>query len=331
MYFDIAMPITLFAVTILAMFLNEKVERKLKTVFEEREFTIRDAVLLVVAVSVTVSIIVFIPQMAVMGLFLFAYSMLLFIFTYLFSNVERFKAKIFFATFFVMSFIIASTSLFFLDSEGAVAYGSLVFFCLGSFSFLSVLYEEYAKVKERWYMAVLPPAMFIILYLFFGRTPLWFPYLVNLYGMIFAVLVILYLGNLFNWRTFLVFTGLLTVMDLILVLVTRAMVSAATHVSVLGLPVLISLPILPVITTKLGVLYMSLGLGDFFFAGLIAIQTLKRFGKNFAVLSATTMAASFFIFEMLLLNYEVRAFPGTLMILSGWLPLLLLKSLKNSR
>ena len=84
MYFDIAMPLTFFAVTIMAMFLNGKVEKKLKTTFEEKEFRVRDAILLVAAISVTVSLIVFIPQMAIMTLFLFSYSMLLFIFTYIF-------------------------------------------------------------------------------------------------------------------------------------------------------------------------------------------------------------------------------------------------------
>ncbi|MGQ9640952.1 MAG: hypothetical protein ACUVUF_02335 [Candidatus Bathycorpusculaceae bacterium] len=329
MYFDIAMPLTLLLITVLAMFLNGKVEGKLKTVFEEREFRVRDAVLLVAAVSVTVSVIVFIPQMAVTGVFLFAYSMLLFIFTYLFSNMEKFKAEIFFTAFSITSFIVASASLFSFGVDGAIAYGALAFFCLGGFSFLALLYEESAKAKERWYMAVLPPAMFISLYLFFSKTPIWFPYLLNLYGMIFAILIVLYLGSLFTWKTSIVFVGLLTVMDIILVLVTKTMVSAATHVSGLGLPVLVSLPTFPAITTKWGVLYMSLGLGDFFFAGLIAIQTLKKFGKNFAVLSAITMAASFFIFETLLLNYEIRAFPGTLMIISGWLPLVFLKNLKR--
>jgi hypothetical protein len=123
--------------------------------------------------------------------------------------------------------------------------------------------------------------------------------------------------------------GLLTVMDVILVLFTGTMVSAATHVSSLRLPVLVSLPTVPSIVTEWGVLYMSLGLGDFFFAGLISIQTMKKFGKELAVLSVITMCSSFFIFEIFLLNYELRAFPGTLMIICGWLPLVLWKRIKH--
>jgi hypothetical protein len=323
MYLDVAMPLTLFLVTVLAMFLNEKVEGKLKTVFEERKFRVRDAVLLVAAVSITVSIIVFIPQMAIMSLFLFSYSMLLFLFTYLFSNIKKAKAKLFFAVFSLTSLIAASASLLIFGVEGAVAYGALAFFCLGSFSFVALLYEDSVRVKERWYMAVFPPATFLSLYLFFGNTPIWFPYLFNLYGMAFAVLIILYVGSLFTWKTSLVFAAFITVMDIILVLVTGAMVSAATHVSALRLPVMVFLPIFP--SARPEAPYIALGLGDFFFAGIIAIQTFKKFGKDFAVRSAFAMALSFFAFEILLLNYGLESFPGTLMIICGWLPLVLWK------
>jgi hypothetical protein len=101
------------------------------------------------------------------------------------------------------------------------------------------------------------------------------------------------------------------------------MVSAATHVSALRLPVMVSLPTFP--TSRLDAPYISLGLGDFFFAGLLATQTFKKFGKNFAVLSAVAMAVSFFVFEMAILNYGLKAFPGTLMIVCGWLPLVIWK------
>ncbi len=330
MYFDVAMPLTLFVVVIVAMFLERKVEKKLKVAFEEKEFGVQDAVLLVAAISVTVSLMVFIPQMAVMTMFLFAYSMLLFIFTYLFSDFQKAKARLFCIAFLIISCVAATISLFNFGASTTVAYGALAFYCLFGFTFVAFLYEEQrVDAKERWYLAVLPPALFIVLYVFFSRTPIWFPYLLNLYGIVFAILIILYLGSLFTWKTSLIFVGLLTVMDIILVLFTKTMVSAARHVSGLRLPVLISLPTVPAVATEWGVLYMSLGLGDFFFAGLIAIQTLKKFGKGFAVLSAIAMTISFFIFETLILNYELRAFPGTLMIICGWLPLVLFKNLKK--
>ena len=330
MYFDIAMPLTLFMVVIVAMFLERKVEKKLKVVFEGKEFGVRNAVLLVAAISVTVSLMVFIPEMAVMTMFLFAYSMLLFIFTYLFSDFQKAKARLFCTAFFIVSFVAATISLFNFGASSTVAYGALALYCLFGFAFIALLYEENrTNTKERWYLAILPPALFIVLYMFFSRTPIWFPYLLNLYGIVFAIFIILYLGSLFTWKTSLIFICLLTVMDIILVLFTGTMVSAARHVSGLRLPVLISLPTVPAIVTEWGTLFMSLGLGDFFFAGLIGIQTLKKFGRGFAVSSVIAMSISFFIFETLILTYELRVFPGTLMIICGWLPLVLWKKLKS--
>ena len=118
-------------------------------------------------------------------------------------------------------------------------------------------------------------------------------------------------------------------MDIILVLFTGTMVSAAMHISSLRLPVLVSVPTIPVIITERGTVYMSLGLGDFFFAGLIGIQSLRKYGKQFALLSLVAMSISFFIFETILLNYKLGAFPGTLMIICGWLPLVAFKKLKH--
>jgi hypothetical protein len=263
MYFDIAMPLTVFTVTLVSMFLNEKVEAKLKTILEERKFTLRDTVMLVMAMGVMISLIVFVPQFAIIIVFLFSYSMLLFIFTYVFSN-------------------------------------------------------------GRWYIAIMPPAIFILLYFFLHDAPIWSEYLVNIYAVIFAILISLYLGSLFTWKTTLFFSMALTVLDIILVLVTGTMVSAATTTVSLNLPVVVTLPIIPALNGK-----MLLGLGDFFFAGLLAMQTSKEVGKNFAILTVATMAISFFIFESLLLTYRPGPFPGTVMILCGWLPLIAFKKLKK--
>jgi hypothetical protein len=333
MYFDIAMPLTLFAVTMAATFLNDKVEKKLKATFEEREFGVKDAVMLVAAISVAVSLMVFVPQMAVMTIFLFAYSSLLFIFTYIFSDFRKTKAQFFCTAFFVISFLAATINLFSMDMLGGLsAYGTVAFYCLLGFSFIALVYEEMrTHVGRRWYLAVIPSILFIILYAFYSRSPLWFPYLLNIYGIIFAALVILYLGALFTWKTTIIFAGLLTAADIILVLVTRTMVSAATHVSALRLPVLVILPTVPAITTNWGTLYMSLGLGDFFFAGLITVQTYKKYGRKLAFLSAAAIAASFFIFEALILTYKLSAFPGTLMIVCGWLVVVLPKLLESNK
>ena len=268
MYFDIAMPSTLFLITLASMLLNEKVEYKLKSTLQEKELAVRDIILLVAAMATMISLIVIVPTNAIMILFLFSYSMLLFMFTYILAN-------------------------------------------------------------KRWYFGVVPPALFIVLYVFLNDTNIWSSYLLNLYGLVFAVLITLYLASLFTWKTTLVFAIALTALDIVLVLFTGTMVSAANKARSLNLPVLVTLQTFPAIMQNGQLLYMSLGLGDFFFAGLLAVQSLKEFGKRFAALSAVGMAVSFLIFEAFLLSFLPIPFPGTVMIITGWLPLIVWKKLKH--
>jgi hypothetical protein len=321
MDFDITMPLALFAVTTAAMLLNKRVEGKLKASFEKKEFRTRDGILFVAIITAAVSVIVFVPQMTIMAFFLFAYSTLLFTFSYLFSNVQKRKAQLFCSLFGIAGLAAGTVALLDPFADSLMFYGALAAYGLAAFAFAALLYEQKrADTKERWYLAVLPPALFILLYFVYNGTPLWFPYLLNAYGVIFAILVTLYLGSLFTWKSLFIFAGLLTIMDIILVLFTGVMVTAAKQVSVLGFPVLISLPTVPLIITEWGLQYMSLGLGDFFFAGILATQTFKKFGKRTAVLSTLTMSLSFAIFEVFLMNYQLGVFPGTLMIICGWLP-----------
>jgi hypothetical protein len=330
--FDVTMPAALFAVTIVAMLLNRRIEGKLKTSFEEREFRARDAILFVVMISVAVSVIVFVPQTAIMVVFLFSYSTLLFTFSYVFSDMRKKRAQLFCLGFGIASLAAGTAALLDPFADSLMFYGALALLGLAAFAFSSLLLErKKADVKERWYLAVLPPALFILLYLVYNGTSLWFPYLLDAYGIVFAVLVILYLGSLFTWKSAFIFAGLLTVMDIILVLITGVMVTAAKQVAGLGLPVLVSLPTVPLIITARGIQYMSLGLGDFFFAGILATQTFRKFGKRTAVLSALTMSVSFAIFEVFLLTYRWGAFPGTLMIICGWLPVVAWKILSERK
>lgn len=270
--FDLAMPLLLFSVTVASVFLNGKVEGRLKTVMEEREFRVRDAVLLVGMMAIMISLIVVVRQLSLvlMILFLFSYSMLLFIFGYVLSG-------------------------------------------------------------NRWYVGAVAPAVFVLLYAFFRDSSIWFYYLGNIAGVIFAILITLYLASLFTWRTTAVFGVLITAMDIVLVLITGTMVEAANAARSLSLPVLVSAPLLPVIITGNGLLMMSLGLGDFFFAGLLTIQSYKKYGRTFALFSILAMTVSFFIFEAFILTSSVRAFPGTLMIICGWIPLILWKQLRNRK
>jgi hypothetical protein len=268
--FDFSMPLILLVVTVASVLLNGKVEGRLKGVLEEREFRVRDAVLLVCMMAIMIGLIVVVRQLSLilMVLFLFSYSMLLFIFGYIFS-------------------------------------------------------------KNRWYVGIIAPAIFILLYVFFRDSYVWTYYLSNIVGVVFAILITLYLASLFTWKTTAVFGVLITGMDIVLVLITGTMVEAANAARGLSLPVLVSAPLLPPIVTGNGIILMSLGLGDFFFAGLLAIQSYKKYGRSFAFLCIIAMTVSFFAFEAFILTFNVRAFPGTLMIICGWIPLILYKWLRN--
>lgn len=332
MYIDIAMPSALFAITLVTLLLNERVEEKLKGALEKKEISTLEVLVLVAAIGMVVSLVVLIPKMALTIVFLFAYSMLLSIFTYIFSGFQKSKAIFFCMAFLSAAFILAFLSLSIFGTTPWGVYGALAFLGFSAFTLAGLIHEiQRTNTKERWYLAPLPPALFILLYVFFGGTILWSTYLVNLYAIIFAVLITFYLGGLFTWKTSIIFVTLLTFLDIILVLGTGSMISAARHVQGLRLPMLVQLPTVPVITTEGGILTMGLGLGDFFFAGLLAMQTQKKFGKRLAYISIVAMAASFFVFETIMLYYGIDAFPGTVMILSGWLPIFLFQTLVKKK
>lgn len=268
---DVAMPLALFSVTMASMFLNQRAEKKLKVTLEDKELQTRDVVILVALMVAMISSVVFFRGLVapLMVLFLFSYSTLLFIFTYLFS-------------------------------------------------------------RRHWYIAAVPPAVFVLLYLFLRDTSIWSNYLITIYGVVFAILVTLYVGSLFSWKPTLIFAALLTAVDVILVLGTGTMVQAAntTFIS-LSLPVMVAVPVIPPVGIVGGLLSLALGIGDFFFTGLLAIQTFKKFGRNTGIISVIAMTASFFVFETLLLTFWRTAFPGTLMIICGWLPVMAAKLLKD--
>jgi hypothetical protein len=219
-----------------------------------------------------------------------------------------------------------------------IMISSIVFFrdlvaplmILFMFSYSMLLFIFTYLFSRHWYVAIAPPAMFILLYVFLRNSFVWTDYLVSIYGIVFAVLITLYVGSLFTWKPTLIFAGLLTAADIILVLVTGTMVQAAntTFIS-LSLPVMVAIPVVPLIGTSLGFLPIALGIGDFFFAGLLATQTFKKYGKTMAIVSMISMTASFFIFEMFLLTFWKIGFPGTLMIICGWLPPVAIKTMKD--
>ncbi len=86
MYFDVLMPAILFFVTLTAMFLGRKAESKLKATVEQREFKTRDTIIMVAIIAVAVSIVMFVPSMAIMAHFPFQ---LLFVVVHGFLRVLR--------------------------------------------------------------------------------------------------------------------------------------------------------------------------------------------------------------------------------------------------
>jgi hypothetical protein len=333
MQFDILFPVLLFGMTVLGMFLSKKAEPKLKTVVEEREFRNRDIALLIGMIAIAVSVIVFIPQMAIMAIFLFSYSTLLFTVSYAFSDMPKNKVMFFCAVNGLVALVAGILSFLGFSTVELRIFAIFAFSALTAVSFFISLYSwKGNEGKLRWYVAGLSPALFLLLFIFFNGTPVWYPFLLDAYGLIFAILIVLYLNSLFTWKTVIVFGVALTVMDIILVWVTGAMVQTANAVSNLGLPVLVAFPTIPFIILQGGIAYLRLGLGDFFFAGILATQTLKKFGKKIALLSVATMSVSFALFELLLLNpTNIGALPATLPILLGWTPVVGWKILQDKK
>jgi hypothetical protein len=358
---DIAMPLALLAVTAAGLFLNKRTEEKLKETFEEREFRTRDVVLLVVMVVVAISVVAYVSildpgqifQNIILLVFIFSYSLLLFTFSYLFSDMKRSWAQLFSLGFGVASLLAGTIGLMEPFVDGLAFYRALAFYGLAAFAFSSIIVDaKKADVKERWYVAVQPPALFVLLFVFFnivygGGTLIWYPILLDVFALTFAVLIILYLGSLFTWKTVFVFAVLLTVVDIILVLGTGTMVVAAQEFTGLGLPVLVYLPNIPLIAAQegfqsfFGFAPRGLGLGDFFFAGILALQTFKKFGKKTGYIAVMAMTISFAVFEAFIpeiaialepiLNRQIGGFPGTLMIIVGWLPVVAWKILSERK
>jgi len=350
---DLAMPIALLTVVTVAMLLNKRVEGKLMATVEEKEFKTRDIILLVVFISIAITVIALTTMYApgqvfqniLMIVFLSSYTMLLFTFSYVFSNLTKMKAQLLSVGFGIVSLVAALASLSGPLSDNYSIYRAAAFFALSAFCFGATLFEQKKTLekKSRWYVAAQPPALFVLLFVLFnfiygGTLQVWYPILMDVFGFTFAILIILYLSSLFSWKTVGLFAVLLTIMDIILVIGTGTMVTAAKQFTGLGLPVLVYLPNVPFIHSATGVLLSrGLGLGDFFFAGVLAVQTFNKFGKKTAFVAAIAMAVAFGIWEAFLpdiinglipiVGRNIQGFPGTLMIISGWAPIVALKLL----
>jgi hypothetical protein len=350
---DLAMPIALLAVVIVAMLLNKRVQGKLMATVEQKEFKLRDIILLVIFIAIAITVIALTTMYApgqvfqniLMIVFLGSYTMLLFTFSYVFSKLTKMRAQLISAGFGIASLIAALASLIGPLNDSYSIYRAIAFFVLSGFCFGAIIFEQRKTVenKSRWYVAAQPPALFVLLFVFFnflysGTLQVWYPILMDVFGFTFAVLIILYLSSMFSWKTVGLFAVLLTILDIILVIGTGTMVVAAKQFTGLGLPVLVYLPNVPFVYSATGALLSrGLGLGDFFFAGVLAVQTFNKFGKKTAFIAAIAMAVAFGIWEAFLpdiitglipiVGRNIQGFPGTLMIISGWAPIVALKLL----
>jgi hypothetical protein len=264
------------------------------------------------------------------------------------------RAQLFSLGFAIASLLAGTIALLEPFADGLTLYRALAFYGLAAFALASIILDaKKAEQQERLYLAVQPPALFVLLFMLFnvayeGAT-VWYPALMDVFALTFAVLIILYLGSLFTWKTTVIFAALLTTVDTILVLGTGTMITAAQQFTGLGLPVLVYLPKIPLIPIPAGSDFIGffgfypsgLGLGDFFFAGILALQTFKKFDKKTANISIVTMTLSFGIWLALieeilialkpLLGHIPSGFPGTLMIITGWIPVVAWKLVERKQ
>ena len=360
---DIAMPIALFSVVIVALFLNKRTEGKLMATVEEKEFKTRDIFVLIAFMAIAVTGLalaaIYTPgslfEDVILVFFLFSYTMLLFTISYVFSGIPKIRAQLVSIGFGAASIIagIVCTLAPLQDSFTIFRVGA--FMGLAVFCFGVAVYERVktTTLKNRWYLAAQPPAIFVLLFVFFnflsnaGTVALWSPYLLDVFGLTFAVLIILYLSSLFSWKTVGLFAVLLTTMDIILVIGSTAMITAAHSFTGLGLPVLVYLPNIPIVmasvpnSTAMAIAFRGLGLGDFFFAGILTVQTYKRFGQKTAIIAAIVIAVVFGIWDAFLIDIinwltpivgrNVGGLPATVFIITGWAPVIAWKLLSERR
>jgi hypothetical protein len=343
---DLAMPIALFLAVLVGLFLSKRLENRLTETVEQKEFKTRDVLLLVGFIIIVVSVIAYtsifnsgsVFENALLVFFMGSYTTLLFTFAYIFSNTTKVRVQLLSVGFGATAIIAGAISFLGSLDDAYTIYRSIAFFILAAFCFGVAIFEQ-KKIpsgKSRWYMAIQPPALFLLLFIFFnviydGATKVWNPVLLDIFGFTFAILIIMYLSSLFTWKTVCLFAGLLTIMDIILVF-TGPMVTAANTFTDLGLPVLVYLPNFPTVLNETGgITFRGLGLGDYFFAGILAVQTYNKFGKKTALIAVTAMALSFGIWEAFLPEimefFDIGGFPATVCIITGWIPIVVYKLL----
>ena len=83
MKFDVMLPIVMFLLASVSSFLYGLFKEKVKVLFEDRKFSTRDAVFLVLLMGILITVIAYFPGWTIQILFLGSYSFILFSFTYI--------------------------------------------------------------------------------------------------------------------------------------------------------------------------------------------------------------------------------------------------------
>ncbi|MDR2707517.1 MAG: hypothetical protein LBB87_02055 [Nitrososphaerota archaeon] len=349
--FDIAMPLALLFVVTATLLLHKHTEKKLKAPVEEKEFQKKDILLFAAVISIVISTIALTSfinpgntfENVLMAIFLGSYTMLLFTLTHLFSDIKKRKAQLFSIGFGIISMIMGIVSLLEPLQDSVTIFRVSAFFGLSIVCFVVAAYEQKKNgdAKTKWYLAVQPPALFLLLFIFFNilhfenTLNIWFPYLLDVFGFTFAILIVLYISPLFSWKSVGIFAILLTLLDIILVF-SGPMVVAAETLTGLGLPVVIYLPNIPLHLSTVGdIAFRGLGLGDFFFAGILAIQTFNKFGKKYAYAVVASIVLSFGLWEIFLMDllafFNLGGFPATVFIITGWIPVAIIGTLMHKK
>lgn len=85
MIVDVALPSALFLVGVNVVFLYSRIDKKVDGLIGGQEFHLKHVIPLVLAIGVMASVIMFIPEHALLWLFLFAYVAILFLFSFILS------------------------------------------------------------------------------------------------------------------------------------------------------------------------------------------------------------------------------------------------------
>ncbi len=84
MIVDVFLPLVLFLVGVIVVFLYFRLEKKVDSLLGGQELHLKHVMVLVLAIGAMVTVILVIPERALLGLFLFAYTAILLLFTFLF-------------------------------------------------------------------------------------------------------------------------------------------------------------------------------------------------------------------------------------------------------